>query len=249
MHKVKKTLTATLGATAAAMAFATITAPAATAAPDGTWDALAECESGGDWSIDTGNGYSGGLQFSPQTWSAYGGQGSAADASRSEQIAVAEKVLADQGWGAWPSCSKQVGASGSSSAAGEEPQPESDAGPAEPEQKQGKGTDKTDSDSGERQDQSVPVESDEASEPAPRAEAPASEDSEAATSAESAAQKPAAVPSSGETHVVQSGETLSKIADMEGLESGWTNLWATNLDTVSNPNQIHVGQVLHLPAE
>lgn len=85
----------------------------ASAAPDDEWDALAQCESGGDWSTNTGNGYAGGLQFSPSTWKAYGGSGSASSASRSEQIAVAERVLADQGWNAWPSCSKKVGSSGS----------------------------------------------------------------------------------------------------------------------------------------
>lgn len=85
----------------------------ASAAPDDTWDDLAQCESGGNWSTNTGNGYAGGLQFSPSTWQAYGGSGSASSASRSEQIAVAERVLADQGWNAWPSCSKKTGASGS----------------------------------------------------------------------------------------------------------------------------------------
>lgn len=77
-----------------------------------TWDALAQCESGGNWSIDTGNGFSGGLQFTDSTWSAYGGTGSAADATREQQIAVAEQVQASQGWGAWPSCSAQLGLSG-----------------------------------------------------------------------------------------------------------------------------------------
>lgn len=86
----------------------------ANAAPDNVWDQLAECESGGNWSINTGNGYSGGLQFSPSTWNAFGGSGSAHNASRAEQIAVAEKVLAAQGWGAWPSCSKQLGITGHS---------------------------------------------------------------------------------------------------------------------------------------
>ncbi|SDS02729.1 transglycosylase family protein [Agrococcus carbonis] len=85
---------------------------AANAADGATWDALAECESGGNWSIDTGNGYYGGLQFSLSTWQANGGSGNPADASRAEQIRVAENVLATQGWGAWPSCSAQIGASG-----------------------------------------------------------------------------------------------------------------------------------------
>lgn len=84
---------------------------------DDVWDKIAQCESGGKWNTSTGNGYSGGLQFSPSTWHAYGGKGSAHGASRGEQIAVAEKVLASQGWGAWPSCSKKVGAKGTSSSA------------------------------------------------------------------------------------------------------------------------------------
>ncbi|ASR38216.1 transglycosylase [Prauserella marina] len=77
------------------------------------WDAIAQCESGGNWSIDTGNGYQGGLQFSPSTWQAYGGSGSAADASREEQIAVAERVLQGQGIGAWPTCGAQAGSGAS----------------------------------------------------------------------------------------------------------------------------------------
>lgn len=84
----------------------------AEAAPSAVWDKIAQCESGGNWGINTGNGYYGGLQFSPSTWRAYGGSGSASGASREEQIAVAERVLAAQGWGAWPVCSRKAGASG-----------------------------------------------------------------------------------------------------------------------------------------
>jgi len=73
------------------------------------WDDLAQCESGGNWGINTGNGFSGGLQFHPNTWAANGGTGNAADASREEQIAVAERVQASQGWGAWPACSAKLG--------------------------------------------------------------------------------------------------------------------------------------------
>ncbi|MFC5272593.1 transglycosylase family protein [Brachybacterium sacelli] len=71
------------------------------------WDEVAACESGGNWSTNTGNGYYGGLQFSQQTWDAFGGSeyaSSADQASKSQQIAVAEKVLAQQGQGAWPNC-------------------------------------------------------------------------------------------------------------------------------------------------
>ncbi|WP_280234839.1 resuscitation-promoting factor Rpf1 domain-containing protein [Nocardia cyriacigeorgica] len=86
----------------------------ASAAPDSDWDRLAQCEAGGNWAINTGNGYQGGLQFSPSTWNAHGGGEYAAtanQASREQQIAVAEKVLASQGWGAWPSCSASLGLS------------------------------------------------------------------------------------------------------------------------------------------
>lgn len=76
----------------------------ASAAPAHDWDGVAQCESGGNWGINTGNGYYGGLQFSPSTWAANGGQGSASGASKAEQIRVAENVLASQGVGAWPVC-------------------------------------------------------------------------------------------------------------------------------------------------
>jgi outer membrane biosynthesis protein TonB len=71
------------------------------------WDAIASCESGGNWGISTGNGYSGGLQFTPSTWRANGGSGSASGASREEQIRVAENVLRTQGIGAWPVCGRR----------------------------------------------------------------------------------------------------------------------------------------------
>ncbi|AWB82359.1 Resuscitation-promoting factor Rpf1 [Corynebacterium yudongzhengii] len=101
-------------AAAVGVAASLLSAPIATAAPDHAWDRLAQCESGGDWSINTGNGYHGGLQFSQSTWNAFGGGEFAprADlASREEQIYVAEKTLAAQGWGAWPACSASLGLS------------------------------------------------------------------------------------------------------------------------------------------
>jgi LysM repeat protein len=73
------------------------------------WDRLAQCESGGNWGINTGNGYSGGLQFTASTWRAAGGSGSAHNASRAEQIRVAKRVQQQQGWGAWPACSRRLG--------------------------------------------------------------------------------------------------------------------------------------------
>ncbi|MEK0552982.1 transglycosylase family protein, partial [Mycobacterium ulcerans] len=79
----------------------------AAAATDGEWDQVARCESGGNWAINTGNGYYGGVQFAQSTWASHGGgeyAPSAQLASREEQIAVAERVLATQGRGAWPVC-------------------------------------------------------------------------------------------------------------------------------------------------
>ncbi|WP_309112149.1 transglycosylase family protein [Saccharothrix sp.] len=76
----------------------------AAAEPGLDWDAVARCESGGNWSINTGNGYYGGLQFTPGTWTSNGGTGMPHNASREEQIRVAENVLRTQGPGAWPNC-------------------------------------------------------------------------------------------------------------------------------------------------
>ncbi|MEV4126212.1 transglycosylase family protein [Nocardia sp. NPDC049707] len=80
----------------------------ATAAPTHNWDGVAQCESGGNWGINTGNGYYGGLQFSQSTWAANGGAGSAHNASKEEQIRVAENVLVTQGPGAWPVCGQYL---------------------------------------------------------------------------------------------------------------------------------------------
>ena len=84
----------------------------ANAAPRSDWETLAQCESGGNWNINNGNGFSGGLQFTPSTWAAYGGTAYAPEAHmapREQQIAVAEKVQASQGWGAWPACTSKLG--------------------------------------------------------------------------------------------------------------------------------------------
>ncbi|ANR61893.1 DUF3235 domain-containing protein [Corynebacterium glutamicum] len=110
--KTSSAFTKLAASTIAFGAAATIMAPSASAAPDSDWDRLAQCESGGNWTINTGNGYHGGLQFSAGTWAAYGGQEFATyayQATREQQIAVAERTLAGQGWGAWPACSASLG--------------------------------------------------------------------------------------------------------------------------------------------
>jgi hypothetical protein len=89
-----------------------VTATSASAAPASTWDRVAQCESSGNWAVNSGNGFYGGLQFTSSTWAAFGGHAYAANAhqaSKAQQIAVAEKVLAAQGPGAWPVCSVKAG--------------------------------------------------------------------------------------------------------------------------------------------
>jgi resuscitation-promoting factor RpfA len=106
----------------------------AAAAPDSEWDRVAACESGGNWGINTGNGYHGGLQFSQGTWASHGGgeyASSANQASRDQQIAVAERVLASQGRGAWPVCGRGLSAASPRNVLADAPAPDP-APPAEP---------------------------------------------------------------------------------------------------------------------
>lgn len=89
-----------------------VTATASSAAPASTWDKVAQCEATGNWSIDSGNGFYGGLQFTSSTWAAFGGTQYASQANQAtaaQQIAIGEKVLAAQGPGAWPICSAKAG--------------------------------------------------------------------------------------------------------------------------------------------
>ena len=109
-----------------AMAAAPLALSTGLASADTDWDELAQCESSGDWSTNTGNGFGGGLQFTDSTWKAFGGSGSPEDASRSEQIQVAERVKAEQGMNAWPTCSKKTGNTDSSANSGSS---DSDSGP------------------------------------------------------------------------------------------------------------------------
>ena len=112
MKNIGKAVTKGLWLTAitGALAVAPMTLSAGTANADTVnWDAIAQCESGGNWSTNTGNGFYGGLQFKPATWASHGGVGSPATASREEQIRVAERVLATQGLGAWPTCGARGG--------------------------------------------------------------------------------------------------------------------------------------------
>ena len=105
----RASLTVTAGG--AGMAIPLVAAGTAGAADAATWNKVAACESSGHWSINTGNGYYGGLQFSSSTWLSFGGgaYASRADlATKAQQIAVAEQVLAVQGPGAWPTCGRSL---------------------------------------------------------------------------------------------------------------------------------------------
>lgn len=213
----------------------------ANAASVSTWDALAQCESGGNWGTNTGNGFSGGLQFTPSTWAAFGGTGSPQGASKGEQIRVAENVLQGQGWGAWPACSAKLGLSGNgggvASAASvstqassvEQAAPVQQAAPAPVQQaapvKQAAPV-----------AQAAPVQ-----QAAPVAQAPA------VTYSAPAAPVQQAAPAAG-TYTVQAGDTLGTIANKLGVNGGWQALFAANSGTVADANLIFPGQVLNIPA-
>ncbi|WOF21481.1 transglycosylase family protein [Microbacterium betulae] len=206
----------------AAAAAAAIVPTAANAADGATWDALAQCESGGNWSINTGNGYYGGLQFSLGTWQANGGSGNPADASREEQIRVAENVLASQGWGAWPTCSAQIGATGSA-----EPSEQS-AAPVE----------------------TTEPSADDTTTAQPAEAAPSTSETPAETSEPAApAYTLPDVEASDETYTVEAGDTLFEISEKLGVDSGWLGIYAVNQDTIADPDYIEVGEALVLPAE
>jgi LysM repeat protein len=210
---------AVVAASGAALSAAALGAPAANAASGSTWDALAQCESGGNWSTNTGNGFSGGLQFTPSTWAAYGGAGSPTTASRDQQIAVAERVLAGQGWGAWPACSAKLGLSGTAGANPTPIQPQS------------------------TQIQQAPVQQAPVKQ-APVQQAPVKQ----APVQQAPARHAAEVAVSGQTYTVVAGDTLSDIAQKLNVQGGWAALADANSNTISDPNLIFPGMELKLPA-
>ena len=205
------------GVTGVAIAAPLMAAGNASAATASEWDAVAQCESGGNWSINTGNGYYGGLQFSASTWAAYGGTAYAAQAnqaSKSQQIAVAEKVLASQGKGAWPVCGTGLssasynGGSGSSSSSSNS--------------NSGSSTRSTDEQSASRS-----------------SERPAAKKTVTTPTGKKVKK------GDGEYKVVK-GDTLSSIAAKHKVKGGWKKLFELNKDIVEDANLIYPGQQLHL---
>ncbi|GHD15042.1 transglycosylase [Streptomyces violarus] len=207
---------AVAGVTGAAVAAPLMAAGGASAATSSEWDAVAQCEAGGNWSINTGNGYYGGLQFSASTWSGYGGTkyASTADqATKEQQIEIGEKVLAGQGKGAWPVCGKGLSnASGGGSSS---------------------------SDSGSSSQQSTESRETE-QQPASRSDERPAAKKTVTTPTGKKVKK-----GDGEYKVVK-GETLSSIAADEKVEGGWEKLFQLNKDIVADANLIYPGQQLHL---
>ncbi|MEH0578206.1 transglycosylase family protein [Streptomyces sp. B21-108] len=212
------------GVTGVAIAAPLMAAGSASAATASEWDAVAQCESGGNWSINTGNGYYGGLQFSASTWAAYGGTQYAAQAnqaSKSQQIAVAEKVLASQGKGAWPVCGTGLSgaayngssSSGSSSSTGGSSSSGSDSSA---------GTRSTENQSASR-----------------------STDRPAASKTVTTPTGKKVKKGDGEYKVVK-GDTLSFIAEKHKVKGGWQKLFQLNKDIVADADLIYPGQQLHL---
>ncbi|WP_119932016.1 MULTISPECIES: transglycosylase family protein [Kocuria] len=227
----KKTIVAGTATVLGGFALAGASAPANAV----DWDAVAQCESSGNWSIDTGNGYSGGLQFSPSTWAAYGGSGSAANASKAEQIRVAENVLAGQGIGAWPKCGP-LGLGGTTSSVSTQstpaqaaPAPAPAAAPALVAEK-------------------APVVEAPVAEAPVAAPAPVVEEAPVVEyTAPAAPVQVQTAPAAG-TYTVEAGDSLSAIANKLGIQGGWEALYAANSGTVADANLIFVGQTLNIPA-
>ena len=211
---------------------APLTAFAAPASAAGAhnWDGVAACESGGNWAINTGNGFRGGLQFTDSTYAAYGGTGSANNASKAEQIRVAENVLAGQGVGAWPVCGARL-TGGTSSA-----QAQSAPAPAQR--------------TAATQQQVSPAPQQQSTKAAPKAVAPKAAAPKATVTRTAPSNTAAANTGAGNTaagnYTVKSGDTLSKIAAAQGVSGGYQAIFALNQDKIQNVNLIFPGQRLRL---
>ncbi|ARF72972.1 transglycosylase family protein [Streptomyces sp. NPDC012600] len=215
------------GVTGAAVAVPLMGATNASAASVATWDAVAQCESGGNWSINTGNGYYGGLQFSQSSWAAAGGTQYAprADlASKDQQIATAERLLDMQGPGAW-AC---AGAGGLTND-GVDPGVNTGSGQSASKPQQAQPERKAEQPTTRSEQRTAPA--------APKAE---SSKKTVTTPTGEKVQK-----GDGE-YKVKAGDTLSKIADKEGVKGGWAKLFKLNDDIVKDADLIFPGQQLHL---
>ena len=244
--------------TAAALAIggvaaATMSMPAANAVDGATWDALAQCESGGNWSINTGNGFYGGLQFTQQSWNGVGMSGSPATATRAQQIEAGERLLAIQGWGAWPACSAKLGLYGKTGAAPTYTEPTTTVA-AQSQTQQTYTAPAAQAAPAAPAAQAAP-----AAAPAAPA-APAAVEAPAAPAAAPAVEAPAAAAPAAQapvvatpkaaagTYTVVPGDSLSLIAAKLGVAGGYQAIAAANTDIIYNVDLIFPGQVLTIPA-
>lgn len=246
--------------TAAALAIggavaATMSMPAANAVDGATWDALAQCESGGNWSINTGNGFYGGLQFTQQSWNGVGMSGSPATATRAQQIEAGERLLAIQGWGAWPACSAKLGLYGKTGAAPTYTEPTTTVA-AQSQTQQTYTAPAAQAAPAAPAAQAAPaaVEAPAAAPVAPVApaapavEAPAAPAAAPAVEAPVAAAPVAAPKAAAGTYTVVPGDSLSLIAAKLGVAGGYQAIAAANTDIIYNVDLIFPGQVLTIPA-
>ena len=243
--------------TAAALAIggvaaATMSMPAANAVDGATWDALAQCESGGNWSINTGNGFYGGLQFTQQSWNGVGMSGSPANATRAQQIEAGERLLAIQGWGAWPACSAKLGLYGKTGAAPTYTEPTTTVA-AQSQTQQTYTAPAAQAAPAAPAAQATPA-AVEAPAAAPAAQAaPAAVEAPAAAPAAPAVEAPAAAPvaapkAAAGTYTVVPGDSMSLIASKLGVAGGYQAIAAANTDIIYNVDLIFPGQVLNIPA-
>ena len=245
--------------TAAALAIggavaATMSMPAANAVDGATWDALAQCESGGNWSINTGNGFYGGLQFTQQSWNGVGMSGSPATATRAQQIEAGERLLAIQGWGAWPACSAKLGLYGKTGAAPTYTEPTTVAAQSQTQQTYTAPAAQVAPAAPAAQAAPAAVEAPAAAPAAPVApaapavEAPAAPAAAPAVEAPVAAAPVAAPKAAAGTYTVVPGDSLSLIAAKLGVAGGYQAIAAANTDIIYNVDLIFPGQVLTIPA-
>ena len=242
--------------TAAALAIggvaaATMSMPAANAVDGATWDALAQCESGGNWSINTGNGFYGGLQFTQQSWNGVGMSGSPATASRAQQIEAGERLLAIQGWGAWPACSAKLGLYGKTGAAPTYTEPTTTvAAQSQTQQTYTAPAAQVAPAAPAAQAAPAAVEAPAAAPAAPVAPAAPAVEAPAAPAAAPAVEAPvaAAPKAAAGTYTVVPGDSLSLIAAKLGVAGGYQAIAAANTDIIYNVDLIFPGQVLTIPA-
>lgn len=224
--------------------------PAANAVDGATWDALAQCESGGNWSINTGNGFYGGLQFTQQSWNGVGMSGSPATATRAQQIEAGERLLAIQGWGAWPACSAKLGLYGKTGAAPTYTEPTTTVA-AQSQTQQTYTAPAAQAAPAAPAAQAAPAAVEAPAAPAapvapaaPAVEAPATPAAAPAVEAPVAAAPKAAAG----TYTVVPGDSLSLIAAKLGVAGGYQAIAAANTDIIYNVDLIFPGQVLTIPA-